>query len=420
MFLGSAFHAAWSVASDVAKASASAIATGAVAVGKGGVAASRWAAEKTVDAARWTEAETVAAAKWAEGKAVWGAQLAEDAAISRIRGTVKTVASPGLDLLGTGDQAAHDIGHKVNAALDKVKSLFGHNSPSEPVQPCPLNPSNNVDLDGTLISYPRGKCGPVTSKGQELGPESFDNAEANAYQSQSSCCQNKRRNGMVPRTIVYVNGILTDKATHCTTLKAIGDATCAKVYGVYNATEGGYRDAVQTSQDRKLIAAADEGHAPPTGSGRNPAVDTLTQLVQSKRVNGEPLELWGHSQGGAVISLALYEAKNALVGYGIPDGLKGVQVKSFGSAAPKWPNGPEYEHYVHINDFTPVTLGLGDNNNGDSRAGDGAKVIRFSGDPKGGQFQTDNLQPTIPAKSANHDVVDTYLKMEKQEHAGCN
>src|SRR5450755_1899397 len=158
MFLGSAFHAAWSLASDAAMASASAIATGAVAVGKAGVAASTWAAKNTVDAARWAAAETVAAAKWAERKAVQGAQLAENVAVSGVRGTVKTVASPVLDLLGSGDQAAHDIGHKVNAALDKVKSLFGQNNPSQPVQPCPLNQSSDVYLDGTLISYPGGKC----------------------------------------------------------------------------------------------------------------------------------------------------------------------------------------------------------------------------------------------------------------------
>jgi hypothetical protein len=413
---------AWNASTDFAKTAAAAVATGAVAVGKAGVAASKWAASKTVDAAKWAAEETAAAAKWTESKVAQGAQMAQKAAIAGVRGTAKTIGSSGLGLLGDADYAGREIGRKVSTALDKVKSVFSDSKPAEPVAPCPLNPSKDVDFDGTLISYPGGKCDAVTSKGQKVGPEAIANAEANAYESQSACCQTKRRNGMAPRTIVYVNGINTNKSTDCGTLKAIGDATCAKVYGVYNATEGFYRDAVQTSQDRKAIAAANEGHPPRTGDGRNPAADTLARLIKSKRLNGEPLELWAHSQGGAVSSLALYDAKNALDTAGIPDGLKGVQVKSFGSAAPEWPNGPEYEHYVHVNDFTPVTFGLGDDQASDgSDAGEGAKVIRFSGDPSGGPFATDHLQKSaMPAPTANHDVTGTYLKMETQQHGGCD
>jgi hypothetical protein len=96
-------------------------------------------------------------------------------------------------------------------------------------------------------------------------------------------------------------------------------------------------------------------------------------------------------------------------------------VKSFGSAAPQWPNGPEYEHYVHVNDFTPVTFGLGDDSASDGgRAGNGAKVIRFSGDSNRGRFELDHLQKSmIPAPQANHDVTKIYVEMEKQQHGGC-
>ncbi len=265
----------------------------------------------------------------------------------------------------------------------------------------------------------------MTGKGDQVGVEAIAHAEQDAYQSETACCKSKRDNGMPPRTIVYVNGIKTDQKTHCETLRAIADQTCAKVYGVYNATEGPYRDSVQTGQDRSAIDAANEGRMPGTGDGRNPAVDTLSRLLKSKVLNGEPVDLWAHSQGGAVSSLALYDVKNSLDTIGMTDGLKGVHVTSMGSAAPMWPmwpDGPAYEHYIHVNDATPFVYGIGDDpaTDGD-KAGEGASVIRFSGDPAGGPFATENLQRSaIPAPTANHDVFATYLKMQKQQHGGCN
>lgn len=34
-------------------------------------------------------------------------------------------------------------------------------------------------------------------------------------------------------------------------------------------------------------------------------------------------------------------------------------MKRFGSAAPSWGDGPEYEHYIHVDDATPSLFGLG-------------------------------------------------------------
>jgi hypothetical protein len=101
--------------------------------------------------------------------------------------------------------------------------------------------------------------------------------------------------------------------------------------------------------------------------------------------------------------------------------LDGVQVKSFGSAAPQWPDGPSYEHYVHVNDFTPVAYGLGDQAANDrANAGSNSTVIRFSGSPAGGAFKTVNPDKNAPLSfEGNHHIVQTYLKMEKQIHGGC-
>jgi len=241
--------------------------------------------------------------------------------------------------------------------------------------------------------------------------------------SNSACCQAKRAAGGQPRDIIYVNGILTDAQAHCATLKNIANQTCARVVGIYNATEGGLKDATQTGQDRRLIKAAASGKGVPGADGRNPAVDTLSRTVAKETLAGRPPEVWAHSQGGAVTSLALYEAKNSVgIITGNPDPLKGMKVKSFGSAAPQWTDGPAYEHYVHMNDPVPTMFGLGHNPAGDAAAaGKGAKVIRFGGDVKSSApFDAANpAKEWVPTNLDNHSVDVSYLKMEKQQNGGC-
>ena len=182
-------------------------------------------------------------------------------------------------------------------------------------------------------------------------------------------------------------------------------------------------DGAQTGQDRRLVKAAGANKAVPTQDGRNPAVDTLARAVADEVESGSSPELWAHSQGGAVTSLALYEARNDLgVVTGSPDPLKGMKVKSFGSAAPQWANGPEYEHYVHMNDPVPTMLGLGHNPAGDGgAAGAGAKVVRFSGDvSSSAPFEMANpAKEWLPTNLDNHAVAKSYLKTEKQFNGGC-
>jgi len=81
-----------------------------------------------------------------------------------------------------------------------------------------------------------------------------------------------------------------------------------------------------------------------------------------------------------------------------------------GSAAPNWPDGPQYEHYVHVDDLTPTPFGLGHDGADDAkRVGAGAKVTRFSGDPHSG-LPFESAKPVTswtPAATANHGVEDT-------------
>ena len=191
---------------------------------------------------------------------------------------------------------------------------------------------------------------------------------------------------------------------------------------MYNATEGMSKDLLEVNEDRRLIKQAAGDKPALTGDGRNPSVDTLSDLIFTKVSQGQPPELWAHSQGGAITSLALYSAKNRLKMANLPgdDPLGGIQVTSMGSAAPSWPDGPSYEHYVNVNDLTPISFGLGTNPAGDAKnAGEGAKVIRFGGDP--GQTITDHPAPQwFPSMTAHHDVAQTYLPMERAEHPDCS
>jgi hypothetical protein len=392
MSWGHAFSSAWRSATDSAKRATAAIATGAAVV------------ERAVVHAATTSA------KWTSDKAVQTTNWAKAAAIGASRGTSVAVGDAALSVAGV---------------LDNVHRAFGTKRPRDPMLHCPpVATANDIDFDGCVMSYPNGPngpCGPITTKGALIGPNQIAAAEANAYQCHSKCCENMRKSGAPPRTIAYVNGIRTKKDDFCQTIKAIGKTTCATVYGIYNATEGTLPDGEQTSTDRSLILQATKGQPFRTNDGRNPAVDSMAHLIAAKAFQKQPIEIWAHSQGGAITSLALYEARFKLFAANHRGSLDGVQVKSFGSAAPNWPDGPSYEHYVHINDFTPVAYGLGDQAATDrANAGSNSRVIRFSGSPSGGPFKTVNLDKNpFPSLTGNHDIAQTYLKMEKQIHGGC-
>jgi hypothetical protein len=124
-----------------------------------------------------------------------------------------------------------------------------------------------------------------------------------------------------------------------------------------------------------------------------------------------------HSQGGAVTSLALYDANNTLRAGppNRPHSLEGVKVSSFGAAAPSWVKGPNYTHYINVNDVTPMAFGLGDRPT-PQKAGNG-RVVTFSGEP-GGPFETKNPDKKILKDATKYHGIDDqmYLKMYNQDH----
>lgn len=431
---GSKLNEAWNAASDAGREAASRVAAGAVVVGQQAVRAARAAKAGAI----WLEEKAEAAAKWAAEQTKRAAQWAYEQAKRGVRQGVKAIADPlfsGIskvqDAWNSAKGLASRIADQVSDAAAYLRKKFGLSKPHDSSQKCQVAaPATDVDHDGTLI----GKdCKPVTKKGEELTRASVEKAEANSVRDDSTCCQKKRARGEATGSIAYVNGINTDKETHCKTLRAIAAQTCKNVFGVFNATEEpklgnvSLADAAQTSKDRRLIRQADEGKVPKVKDGRNPAVDTLSDLIDIKSSAGEPLELWAHSQGGAVASLALYEADRQGRTQGRSNPLKNISVSSYGSAAPSWIDGPKYTHYVHVNDATPLLFGLGDDPAYDKgHAGEGAKVIRISGEPDGA-LRDDSSGAALdthffPDPTKYHGIDgdgNTYLRMQKEKNGGC-
>jgi hypothetical protein len=223
------------------------------------------------------------------------------------------------------------------------------------------------------------------------------------------------------RVIYYVNGIRTTWQGHCDTLKAIGKATCSKVIGIYNATNGATRDLGESAADTKNVTrnrirtywGYDTRYV-----GENPTVRPLAALIKAEVASGLRPEVWAHSQGGLITSLALAHARNTLKAARGLD-IDRVTVKSFASAAPWWPSGPRYTHFIHTNDLVPVNLGLGRRGNY-SLAGKGARIYRFNGEPGEFEDKPKGVWASIPYMTSYHDMMKVYLRYYKSKFGDCS
>lgn len=190
-------------------------------------------------------------------------------------------------------------------------------------------------------------------------------------------------------TLIFVNGMGETPASSRQQAERIANATGMNVVPLYNATEGAVKDLLQSVGDTFDL-------------GTNKAVDSLADQVYARLMDGEPVRLMAHSQGGLITSRALTDVRNRLIAEGgmtqaqAEERLGLVGVETMGSAAPSWPDGPHYVHYVNRSDFVPTFLGVG---RPLTHAGKGAEVITFGRfNPFGGWFGGDG-----------HDTT-TYLK----------
>jgi hypothetical protein len=384
--------------------------------------------------------------RWVGGQVVRGAVAAKRAVVNTGKAVARTVTrgaarAVGRGLLDTaakvqrGGQAVVRGARSVNRVYQDVRRRVGLRPAASPTQPCPdAGKTPDQRIDGHYMS-PQGVdrvetlpdgTKKVIYKGCKSSPpnaEGAAKARADAISVQSACCAAKRRAGEPVRDIVYVNGIKTNSSAHCETLNRIAEQTCGRVIGVFNNTNGFLADAAETAQDRLLISRAAQGQRLPSEPGRNPAVTTMTSEIVRGVRSGNPPEIWAHSQGGAVASLSVYQAQNRLALTGTnTNPLAGLKVKSFASAAPQWANGPDYQHFVHVDDLTPTALGLGATSSTDAnKAGRNAQVIRFKGEPGPNASYTPARGPNniAPHPTKYHDINSTYLDVNRSTNGGC-
>jgi len=193
-------------------------------------------------------------------------------------------------------------------------------------------------------------------------------------------------------TILYVNGIMTPLDGQLKEMQSIADTSGAKVVGIHNSTQGLATDLAQCVTDK-------------LDKGTNPAVDTLADTVYSELKAGRDVHLMGYSQGGLITARALFDVEKRLR---LEDGMSKAQVEglmshlkveTFGAASTKYPDGPQYVHYVNNADPVPTLTGLGgsvDPLQFLKDAGKGAVVHRFT---------DGNLNPI-----SNHMLDTLYMK----------
>jgi hypothetical protein len=193
-------------------------------------------------------------------------------------------------------------------------------------------------------------------------------------------------------TILYVNGIMTPLEGQLKEMQAIADTSGAKVVGIHNSTQGLVTDLAQCVADK-------------LDKGTNPAVDTLADTVYSELKAGRDVHLMGYSQGGLITARALFDVANRLR---IEDGMSKAQVEelmshlkveTFGAASTKYPDGPQYVHYINEADPVPTLTGLGGSLDPLAFLKDAGKdaVVR--------RFTDGNLNPI-----SNHMLDTLYMK----------
>jgi hypothetical protein len=194
------------------------------------------------------------------------------------------------------------------------------------------------------------------------------------------------------KTLLYVNGIMTPLEGQLREMQSIADTADARVIGIHNATQGLVTDLAQCVGDK-----LDKGH--------NPAVDTLADTLYTELKAGREVHLMGYSQGGLITARALFDVERRLR---IEDGMSKAQVEklmskldveTFGAASTRYPDGPNYVHYINDADPVPTLTGLGGSIDPLAflkDAGKGAVVHRFT---------DGNLNPL-----SNHMLDTLYMK----------
>ena len=186
--------------------------------------------------------------------------------------------------------------------------------------------------------------------------------------------------------IIQVNGINTNLAGQQAEMARLQQQNPnARVIGIHNATEGFGRDILQSIRDLG-------------GAAGNAATRSLQQTILGELRAGRPVHLVGYSQGAIITSRALSGVRDTLIreqsqairaaNPRMPAWqvqreatrraeaqMGNIRVETFGGAAPSYPNGPQYVHYVNRGDPVAMLVGLGPLGTGRGR---GAQVHYFN------------------------------------------
>jgi len=380
-------------------------------------------------AAADAKARQLAAA--AEAKARQAAAAAERIAREKVRAAQAAVVdelsgpvASGSDTYQRGKAQVLGARDKVTGAYGKAKEMFGLAPPS-PTTGCKKSGRlGDRAADGSFL-VPTEAC-PADSipVGDDGVAPAYAKAKAASVSSTSKCCA-AQPPAVRNRTVVYVNGIMTTPEKHCNTLRLLKDMTCGKVVGILNDTENENIaiDSIRTADARQMIKNEIGGNGTPRDyPGFSPSVKTMRDVMVLEATGGGNPQIIAHSEGGAITSLAAIRAKKVLAGMDEAGAMRNLDITSMGSAAPAWPDGPNYTHYIHLEDVVPNTLGLGD---AARRPGAGAEVIRFGG--RNGDWKTEqpgDMRPWIPItpgkdKIADHYADTSYLPYMNRENKGC-
>jgi len=175
-------------------------------------------------------------------------------------------------------------------------------------------------------------------------------------------------NGQPRGLTIFVNGISTRPEGVAAQMQQYANTTGNQVVGIYNATEGTLKDLLQSVGDKLDL-------------GKNPAVDNLADLIHDQLRAGQPVQIAGYSQGGAIVERALADVKNRLM---LEDGMSrpeaerlmgNLTVETFAGAGSNFVDGPRYTHYVNRADIVPGLFGVGQPF---SHPGRGAEVRTFN------------------------------------------
>ncbi len=174
------------------------------------------------------------------------------------------------------------------------------------------------------------------------------------------------------RQVIFVNGMDNTPQNHKASAEALSTLQCCPVIGVYNQTDGFWKDLGQCLSDKLTLVAPQSGafvsfnlwgklfdNAYESAKAKQPSLtkaDYMERAISSNKATlalyrlvrgaGARLPIFSHSQGNLITS-------NMLTAVALVDGpLQNCQVHSFGSPCRFWP--PGIQHFNHAFTFDPV------------------------------------------------------------------